>query len=837
MILFISSASGFGQEIYDIIKKKGDEKYASIDSSIRLYVNNLPEESAKKELKHYARWLMNNSKGLTSEGYFINKDKYFIEHTDEINALFENNSHKTIKNYWEPMGPTQLSPGVLSDVEGIGRVNCIEIDPSNESIIYIGTPESGLYRSIDDGSTWTSLINDYNYIGVADITIDYNSDPNNRTIYALTGDPDRGTYSSGILKSINNGISWFPTSLGYYWSYEERHVGNKLAMHPTNPNKSIAAFEEGLFLTEDGWNTYTLVKEGIFYDVVYKPIDPAIVFASTKDGKIYKSEDGGFTWHQKTFQLPSGLASQVKVKFSIGKNSPDILSAIFGINDDTPEGKFGGLYQSFDEGESWTFRSNSPVIFGMNRNGEYSDGDVMSKRLIELSAYPGGSNFIFAGGVNLYRSRDNGTTWEMITYWVSDNTSDYIHADIRDLEATSDFLYAATDGGIFRMDLSTNTWEDLSSGLDIAQIYHIGCNQYNDERILYGAQDNGVNNLENSVAVNWADGDGNHVIHIPGTDTLICSNQTSKLFYMSGDYGISDLVGRRYVGSESFVWPFIDLDHNDYRTLLIAKEDIFLARPPYKMHFPYNNWTNISNGETGDSGNRPQVVTAPGNSNLLFASRTDKLYRGEKQQDGTVNWQDISGNLPAGVNPISSIIVCPHDYNTIWVSYRGVLNGNVLKTTNGGATWVSIFPSELIPFTVSVNDMEYQFGSDNRIYVATDIGVFYFEGNDEWHTYSDGFPRIEVFDLEIDYSRKKLLAGTLGKGVWQVDIPFDEEKSKNFVHTFVGIQSIKGLQISSSSKIMHSSTIEFNSSGNILLLPGFSVEKGCSFKAMTNVNP
>ena len=89
-------------------------------------------------------------------------------------------------------------------------MNVIAEDPNTPTTIYAGTPAGGLWRSTDNGLSWSALFSDLPSLGVSGIAID----PVNGTIYVATGDGDgTDTYSMGVIKSTDNGATWTPTGL------------------------------------------------------------------------------------------------------------------------------------------------------------------------------------------------------------------------------------------------------------------------------------------------------------------------------------------------------------------------------------------------------------------------------------------------------------------------------------------------------------------------------------------------------------------------------------------------------------------------------------------------
>ena len=113
---------------------------------------------------------------------------------------------------WTALGPIN-TPIILSNGKkrGNGRVNCIAFDPIDQNIIWVGSPGGGLWKSVDGGSNWTTSTDDLPVIGVSSIAINPN---NSQEMYIATGDAHADdTYSIGLMKSNDYGVSWNTTSI------------------------------------------------------------------------------------------------------------------------------------------------------------------------------------------------------------------------------------------------------------------------------------------------------------------------------------------------------------------------------------------------------------------------------------------------------------------------------------------------------------------------------------------------------------------------------------------------------------------------------------------------
>src|SRR5262249_36368391 len=76
---------------------------------------------------------------------------------------------------WTPLGPDPIPNGQVQGGGAAavsGRVTAIAVDPTNENIVYVGTAQGGVYRSMDGGSTWLALMDSALSLAIGAITID-----------------------------------------------------------------------------------------------------------------------------------------------------------------------------------------------------------------------------------------------------------------------------------------------------------------------------------------------------------------------------------------------------------------------------------------------------------------------------------------------------------------------------------------------------------------------------------------------------------------------------------------------------------------------------------------
>jgi len=142
---------------------------------------------------------------------------------------------------------------------------------------------------------------------------------------------------------------------------------------------------------------------------------------------------------------------------------------------------------------------------------------------------------------------------------------------------------------------------------------------------------------------------------------------------------------------------------------------------------------------------------------------------GKRSTDDGGTWTDLA---PYGffAGSATKVVAHPTDVNSAFVSFSGYSVGftHVAKTTDGGASWTDLTGN--LP-DAPVNAIVVDNLDPNRIFVGTDIGVWVTtDSGGSWVPFETGLPNTVIVDLEIQRTARKLVAGTHGRGAWEVDI-------------------------------------------------------------------
>ena len=775
MLFLLSSQMGFSQPW---MNKVTSEKptFKEIQTAFYDYWKDRPIEKGQG-YKQFKRWEWFTESRLLPNGDFPSSSitwdefhKYYskqnIEKQSNIQKSAQSNANWTFK------GPS-TTPGGYN---GLGRINCIAFHPTNPNIFWVGTPAGGLWKTISGGASWTTNTDNLPVLGISDIAVN----PTNANImYVATGDGEAAlsltsigaftagdTKSVGILKSTDGGTTWNTTGLN--WNITSQKLIRRLIINPSNPQILIAATSDGIWRTTDGGTNWTPVQTGYFMDLEYKPGDPTIVYSTTYNNggnaQIYRSINSGATW-----SLITTLPNVTRINLAVSPNSPTMVDALCA---NTSSGSLGsglaGLWYSSNSGASFTQYftsdcSNNLLKATYNASGCGGQGNYD----LAYAINPNNINDIWLGGVNTWNSTDGGNNWNIKTMWSSgssDNPNNVpvVHADkhfIAFHPLVPGTMFECNDGGLYKTTNSGVSWTDLSNGLQISQIYRIGASQTVANNIICGLQDNGSREIYNNNWYEQTGGDGMEcIIDYSNANTEYASYANGVIYKTYNFWANQTTISANIPGGQqsgAWITPFVI--HPTNPNILFAGYDKL-----YKSSNQGNSWVAIS--PVLDVNKLYSIAVCPSNTNTIYAASQELLF---KTINGGVNWTSVSFAI-SNVK-ISYIAVDPTNSQKVYITLSGYSSGNkVIMSSDGGNNWINY--SGTLP-NVPVNCIVYQNGSNEGLYIGTDLGVFYKDGTmSDWVSYQTGLPNVIVTELEISYNNNKLWAATFGRGLWNSDL-------------------------------------------------------------------
>lgn len=692
--------------------------------------------------KVYKRWENYWSTRVDVNGNFPSPTK----NIDAYNQFF-NGPVASSSGSWTSIGPTPLPTNGTGQPNGLGRVNAIAFHPTNSSTIYIGAPSGGLWRTENGGTSWTPLTDNLPSLGVSAIVVDYS---NANTIYLGTGDRDAGDAPGiGVYKSTNGGTSFTASNTGM-----GNVTVNALIQDPSSSTTLYAATSSGIYKTTNSGSSWALVSSvsGNYKDIRFKPTTSSTIYA-VRNGYFYYSTNSGSNWTAATGLPTSG-------RFVIGVSSNSTTTVYVAVGSSSG---FTGLYKSTNSGASFSLVSNSPNIMGYEFDGSDNSSQAFYDMCIAVD--PANVNTVYIGGINIWKSTNGGASWTLNAHWVGDGGADDVHADQHVLEFSplNSRLYNGNDGGVYYTANGGTTWNDISSGLSIAQIYKLGQSATSSNLLINGYQDNGTAIRHGSAWFTEIGGDGMECLIDPADTNYIYGS----LYYgdirrsSNGGSSFTQIAGESVGGiteSGGWVTPYT-LQANVSTTMFAGYVNVWRSTN-VKSGSP--TWTKISNFST--STELTEIESCPANNSILYVSTGSTLYRTDNATATTPTW--VSYSLAATITDIET---SPTDQNIVYVT----TNSGVYKSTNKGASFTSIVSN--LPST-NFNCIVLNTQTTEDLYLGTDIGVFYRgTGTSSWVAFSTGMPvSAEVTELEIYYAstaaNSRIKASTFGRGNWSSDL-------------------------------------------------------------------
>jgi photosystem II stability/assembly factor-like uncharacterized protein len=312
--------------------------------------------------------------GTTWQPIFENEGSYSIgcvtmDPNDPLTVWVgtgENNSQRSVSYgdgvYKSTDGGQSWKNVGLKDSEHIGMIT---IDPRNSDAVYVAAQgplwrpggDRGLYKTTDGGETWELILEVDENTGCNEIHMDP-SDPD--VLYASTYQRRRhvwclidGGPGSAIYKSTDAGATWVKLTKGIP-GVDKGKIG--MAISPVNPHIIYAIIEaaqdkSGFFRSTDAganWkkqSDYLSSSPQYYNEIFADPKNPDRVYSM--DTFLRVTHDGGKNWER------------------LGLRYKHVDDHAMWIDPDNTDhllvGCDGGIYETYDRGETWDHKSNLPV--------------------------------------------------------------------------------------------------------------------------------------------------------------------------------------------------------------------------------------------------------------------------------------------------------------------------------------------------------------------------------------------------------------------------------------------------------------------------------------------
>jgi len=718
------------------------------------------------------------------------------------------------KMEWRPIGPANMG----------GRVSAVEGVPGNPSTFYIGGADGGLHKTINNGTTFKEVFLKQKSYSVGAVKL-APSDHNVIYLGSGEGDPRNSVgYGHGMYKSIDGGETWEHIGL------DKTERIKRIVVHPNDPDIACVCAlgrewgpnkERGVFKTTDGgknWKKVLYIDEDTgCSDIDINLSNPRIMYAGMwtfrrlpwrfdgggKETAVYRSKDGGDTWHKIMKGFPE--KDMARIGIQVAQSDPNIVYVISEFKD------AGSLFKSKNGGNSWTMvNDNKNINF---RPFYYSD----------IRVDPTNANTLYSLSGGLFKSTDGGKSFDRIARDVhGDHQSFWIDP------MNSKNLLSGSDGG-FQLSWDEGENWDIINNIELSQFYQMDVDMLEPYNVYGGLQDNGCwvgpSNSLNRAGIlkrHWkrlSYGDGYFAVPIPGSEHEVYTNlQGGVPFHVNSNTGVvrsihpfPKIIGSAGDAIENHKYRFnwdapLHISPHDPNTVYFGGNVVF------KSTNRGHSWDVISPDLTTNDKDKQRTsggtiyqdnTAAEFHCSILYIAESPieagVIYAGTDDgnlfvtTNGGEDWNNVNNKLLGlpSFSWISKIHASEHDAGTAFVAVDNHRSDDfrpyAYMTTDYGKTWSKIVNG--LPTDDYVKVVRQDPVNPNTLVIGMEHGAFIsWDKGSNWTKINNNLPNVSVRDIRIHPRERDIIVGTHGRGVWILDdaAPLLDLKGKQVegVHAF-----------------------------------------------------
>jgi photosystem II stability/assembly factor-like uncharacterized protein len=698
-----------------------------------------------------------------------------------------------------------------------GRISDLDVVATKPQMFYVATATGGLWKTENQGTSWTSLFDDQTTSSIGDVTI-FQANPN--LLWIGTGEPQNrqsSPWGNGVYKSTDAGNTWAHMGLA-----ETKHIG-RILIHPRNPDIVYVAAvgdlwgpneERGVFRTRDGGSTWDRVlyidQHTGAIDLAMDPGDPNTIFAAMYQRQrtgwgfngggpgsgLYRTVDGGENWVELTDGLPEGDKGRIGI--DIYRQDGSVVYALVEADAREPSAGFrdpsgssdGGTFRSLDRGKTWE---------------KMSDTNPRPMYYSQIRIDPSNSDRIYVLATQLMVSDDGGRTFR------SDGVVQ-VHVDHHALwidPNDSDHLVLGSDGGVSVSWDGTRHWR-MFDNIPLAQFYAIGFDMRDPYFVCGGLQDNdawcGPSNTRSFHGIrnqDWyetAYGDGFFTIVDPTDSTIVFSESQggnmNRYDLTTGEKTpMRPITGPRENGDTTKVYRFnwnspLQLSPHDPATVYLGANYLMRSRDHGMiweevggidltkqidretleiMSVPGSEAQLSINDGISTYGNLTTLAESPLVPGLIYVGTDDGNLQVTRDDGST--WENVVAQIPGLPDRtyVSRIEASSHADGRVYATFDGHRNGDyapyVYLSEDYGQTWAPITSG--LPNGWSVNVIVEHHRTPNLLFLGNEVGVYVsVDRGQNWVRFKNNLPVVPVDDILLHPRENDLIVGTHGRGIY-----------------------------------------------------------------------
>ncbi len=664
-----------------------------------------------------------------------------------------------------------------------GTTQAILWDNQDENILYAGGIASGLFKSTNKGQDWKKLDSYFgNNTSICSISQSVNGD-----IYVGTGfiiNNSNGTIYSysfngnGIYKSIDNGNTW--THLNQTSNASNLAWTKVFAManHPINNDIMLVSNKNNLMLSTNASNAQPTFSN---VNVVGKITD--ILFTTdgqeawvTSNGAIYKSTNNTFNNYINVSPIVSASRAQIAITAV-----DNLLNYTVYASFSSPSGCLAGIYKSEDKGISWTqivspggldpflfenagcqgWYDHTLAVNPIDKNKLYIGGvtlmawdsiNGLTKIDTSNSSLPNfipndkhniifnpndnsGNDMIVAGDGGLFFSENAYTDFPNNINFESINKNYTTLISMNsDIGENGEILISSNNKGVYYIDYTNSSIPYFAKKIYNSSNGSCNFSKYQDDVLLFGSIYGGLRKSIDNGVTNFANVDGN--IDKAGCGFITCSALPNG--NSCNDYSV--VAGQ---GFFSFSYLNENSTNSKYYIHTTCGSNFYIGTNPTSTNqnpayssINLNSQSAIISKDGSSDGDRLVAVTS---SNKVIIIDSLNYFTASVPDNTTTNTAQLKINnyLVDSLNFLVGISIDKNDKNHLLVcsDHYGGIN-KIAKSEDGGLTWDLIQNNlPIMPLYDCLIDKD----NSNRYIVATEKGIWASNNKgDTWFEENDG---------------------------------------------------------------------------------------------------